>query len=223
MAATASLKGFAIAALILEVFFAIIYAFTVGYARSQGFDELNGLLTALFLSMLLLIGKSPFYSGFGLVGTYLRKFAVGGMVLTFIILAFTIQWYFLMRLFWTGVNVADATNPNKLGTFFYYLRLTRVTTRSSTVTAVAEFTLAEAVACAISMFVGLFSALGRVGPLETLTMCFFGIFGYALNESAFWRLFINDNGYGMRIFLFGSTMGLVASLILGKKEKTARH
>lgn len=99
------------------------------------------------------------------MGTYLRKFAVGGMVLTFIILAFTIQWYFLMRLFWTSVNVADSSNTNKLGTMFNFLRLTRVTTRSTSTTAVTEFTLAEAIACAISMFVGLFSALGRVGPL----------------------------------------------------------
>lgn len=156
------------------------------------------------------------------MSTYLKNFSIGGLTLTFIIVAFTIQWYFLMRIFWTGVNVADSENALYFGDRFNYLRLTKENNRADT-HFMLEFTLSEAIACAICMFVALFPNLGKVGPLETLIMCFVGIFGYALNESAFWRLFINDNGYGMRIFLFGSVLGLVSSRILGKKEETRSH
>lgn len=78
------------------------------------------------------------------------------------------------------------------------------------------FTLAQAVACAIAMYVIMFPLLGRVGPGEALIICFIGNFAYTLNEVSFWRLAINDNGYGMRIFLFGSIAGLVASWIIGR-------
>jgi len=78
------------------------------------------------------------------------------------------------------------------------------------------FTLGQAVACAISMYVILFPNLGRVGPGEAIIICFVGNFAYTLNEVSFWRLSIADNGYGMRIFLFGSVAGIVASRILGK-------
>lgn len=39
----------------------------------------------------------------------------------------------------------------------------------------------------------------------------------------FWRIFVTDAGFGMRIFLFGGTFGLFSSLILGKKETTKDH
>lgn len=38
-----------------------------------------------------------------------------------------------------------------------------------------------------------------------------------------WRLFITDTGYGMRIFVFGSFLGLFISLILGKRDTTVDH
>jgi hypothetical protein len=60
MAPSTSLKGFAVIVLVMEVFFAIIYAFEEGYSSTVTFEDYNGLLTALFLSMLLLIGtQSP--------------------------------------------------------------------------------------------------------------------------------------------------------------------
>lgn len=56
-----------------------------------------------------------------------------------------------------------------------------------------------------------------------LFLCFAGNFFYTLNEEVFFRLQIEDNGFGSRIFLFGSTMGIIISLLLGKKDLTANH
>jgi hypothetical protein len=39
----------------------------------------------------------------------------------------------------------------------------------------------------------------------------------------FWRIYVADIGYGMRVFLFGGCFGFLASLILGKKEQTIDH
>lgn len=39
----------------------------------------------------------------------------------------------------------------------------------------------------------------------------------------FWRIWVTDCGYGMRIFLFGGFFGLFSSLILGKKSTTVQH
>ena len=84
------------------------------------------------------------------------------------------------------------------------------------------FTLSQAICCGISMYVILFPVLGRVGPAESIIISIMGTIGYTLNEAIFWRLNISDNGYGMKIFLFGSIVGIIAALILGRKD-TVEH
>jgi hypothetical protein len=142
------------------------------------------------------------------------------MVLNFIMLAFTIQWYFLVKKFWYAINLGDATNMVTLGQNPLNIRLSGIlhTTATTNNVDMQYFTLAQAVACAIAMYVILFPLLGKVGPGESLIICFVGNFAYTLNEVSFWRLNINDNGYGMRIFLFGSIAGLVTAKILGKEH-----
>ena len=44
-----------------------------------------------------------------------------------------------------------------------------------------------------------------------------GAFLYEVNAQLFWRFYISDTGFGMRIFIFGGFMGLISSVILGKK------
>ena len=51
-------------------------------------------------------------------------------------------------------------------------------------------------------------------------LSFFGTFFYELNSQILWRIFIPDNGFPSRAFAFGSTLGIVSSLILGKKDMT---
>jgi hypothetical protein len=133
-------------------------------------------------------------------------------------LAFTIQWYFLVKKFWYAINLGDPTNTVKLGDNPLNIRLSGILHVQNNVNNgdMLYFTLGQAVACAIAMYVIMFPLLGRVGPGEALVICFFGNFLYTLNEVSFWRLNINDNGYGMRIFMFGSIAGLIASLILGR-------
>ncbi len=89
-----------------------------------------------------------------------------GLVLNFIMLAFTVQWYFLVKKFWYSINLADPYNMVKLGDNPYNIRLsgTLHVSNNVNITDMQFFTLGQAVACAIAMFVIMFPLLGKVGP-----------------------------------------------------------
>ena len=144
-------------------------------------------------------------------------------MLNFIMLAYTIQWYFLVKKFWYAIKLTDSVNNVGLGTNPANIRLSGILKYTYADPAFAVdvqdmkyFTLSQAICCAISMFVIFFPLVGRVGPAEVAIISLVGGFGYTLNEAVFWRLSINDNGYGMKIFLYGSVAGIIASLILGR-------
>jgi hypothetical protein len=104
-------------------------------------------------------------------------------------LAFTIQWYFLMKKFWYCINLTDSSNKVTLGQNPYNIRLSgipHIDYKNGSTTPVVNddmqyFTLGSAIACAISMFVILFPMVGRIGPGESLVICFFGNIFYTLN------------------------------------------
>ena len=56
MATVRSLRGFAAITLFMQIFFGIIYAFEEGYSPNVSYADFNGLLAAVFLCMLLLVG-----------------------------------------------------------------------------------------------------------------------------------------------------------------------
>lgn len=83
--------------------------------------------------------------------------------------------------------------------------------------------LTDYIACFISLIVGYSAIIGRVGNLEVFFYTIIGTFIYEFNSMIFWRIFVTDCGFGMRIFLFGGCLGLFASLVLGKKKTTISH
>lgn len=76
---------------------------------------------------------------------------------------------------------------------------------------------------AIAMAVAFNSVVGRIGLTEVFFLTLFGAFFYEVNAQLIYRWFITDNGFGCRIFLFGSIVGVVMSILLGKKETTVAH
>lgn len=67
------------------------------------------------------------------------------------------------------------------------------------------------------MFAGYSAVIGKIGLGEIFFLTWIGVFGYELNSLLLWRLYIPDNGFPLRAFGFGGALGLVSSLILGKK------
>ena len=133
-----------------------------------------------------------------------------------------------MKKFWYAIKVTDSVNSTGLSTNPYNIRFSNLqhydftTSTDPTRAAINDdmqyFTVGSAIACAISMFVALSPLIGRVGPGEALTLCFLGNIGYTFNEAIFWRLGIQDNGYSLRIFLYGSTAGIITSIFLGRRH-----
>lgn len=62
---------------------------------------------------------------------------------------------------------------------------------------------------------------GRVGAFQVFILCFFGVFFYGFNETVIWRHAISDTGYTLRLFLFGSSFGIVTAFIFSKKDRIA--
>ena len=67
----------------------------------------------------------------------------------------------------------------------------------------------------MSMAVAFNPVVGRIGCLEIFFLTFLGSFIYEVNAELIYRWFITDNGFGCRIFLFGSIVGLISSFLLG--------
>ncbi len=57
-----------------------------------------------------------FNSGFTLVNTYVAGSAYSNALFSFLILVFTIQYYFIIRSFWIGVGLGNDSYNNTLGT-----------------------------------------------------------------------------------------------------------
>ena len=78
--------------------------------------------------------------------------------------------------------------------------------------------MVEAIACAIALAVAMNPLIGRIRLVDIFILAEFGAAFYEVNSQIMWRWFVTDNAFGIRILIFGSVMGLVASLLLGKKE-----
>lgn len=81
--------------------------------------------------------------------------------------------------------------------------------------------MTAAIVCALSMLVAYMALAGRIGGFHAVVLCFFGVFFYGFNEICIWRHAIADNGYTLRLFLFGSTFGYFTALVLKFRDKIA--
>ena len=81
--------------------------------------------------------------------------------------------------------------------------------------------MTEAIACAISILVAYMAVAGRIRGFHVLLLTFFGVFMYSFNETVIWRHVVADNGFTMRVFIYGSSLGIISSLILRTSDKVA--
>ena len=79
-----------------------------------------------------------------------------------------------------------------------------------------ESSYVDCIACCISLVIAYGAIIGRVSNLQTLLFAIGGVFAYQFQNHLFWRFYLIDIGYSMRVFGFGSTYGLVYSLFMGR-------
>ena len=151
------------------------------------------------------------------------------MGLTLLIFGLTLEHYFLIKAFW---EKAGASDPNNSKSFYDSSIVQKISfvnygqDRYSNSMGTgyehdpqffSHHSFVDAIACAIANIVAFGSLVGRVKILESFVLSLFGTFLYEVNAQLFWRFGISDTGFGMRIFIFGGFLGLISSLLLGKK------
>lgn len=67
------------------------------------------------------------------------------------------------------------------------------------------------------------AVVGRISNLKTLLFAAAGVFAYEFNSQLFWKYFIRDAGFSLRVFGFGSAYGLMFSVFLGHFDQTKKH
>lgn len=161
--------------------------------------------------------------GFGFVTSYVRTVSIVSVTHVIIILGLSMQLYFPFRGFWEIIGLSgtkwstrndDDVLPVSVTNYFNDRQVSQMLVSSP---------LTDYIACLISIIIGYSSLIGRVGNLEVYFLTVIGTFLYEFVAMIFWRIFVTDCGFGMRIFLYGGCLGLFASLILGKKNTTLAH
>ena len=75
-------------------------------------------------------------------------------------------------------------------------------------------------AAGLMVIIAMNASIGRIGPLEILTLSVVSIIFFEINNQLFWRMWITDCGYIMRVFLFGSFTGITSGVVLWKRHTT---
>lgn len=147
-----------------------------------------------------------------------------GIAFTLLIFAFTVQNFFIYRIFWENANVND---PNSTSTFSnrYYEKINAINFGTSIQTGYTYATASfmDAIGASLGMYAAYTAVIGRIGLAEIFFLTWIGPFLYELNSQLLWRFVWTDTGYPLRAFAFGGALGLVSSLILGKKDLTASN
>lgn len=155
------------------------------------------------------------------------------MAFTLLIFALTVQNFFIFRDFWDRITVND---PNR-DTWFTNDRYNKInlinygnvfqpqiagTALTITYTFFSSSFL-DVVGASLALYAGFTAVIGRISFGEIFFLSWIGTFFYELNSQILWRLFIPDNGFASRAFAFGGMLGLISSIILGKKDLTIHN
>lgn len=145
------------------------------------------------------------------------------MAFTLLIFALTVQNFFIFRTFWSNISVSD---PNASANFSSsnYPNINYINYGNDQTTyKLPSTSLLDAIGAALAMYAGYTGVIGRVGLGEIFFLSWIGTFIYEVNSQILWRLFIPDNGYPSRAFAFGGMLGLISSIVLGKRNLTLNN
>ena len=131
MALSTTNKIFFVVGLIFQIWWIVIYALDYYYVfypmgtilqeNTYGFNDFQGFLLVLFLLLLFFLGKHLINAGFTLVSMYVAGSAYSTALFAFMIIVFTIQYYFIIFSFWNHVGLGRDDYNNTLGDGPYYM------------------------------------------------------------------------------------------------------
>ena len=159
-----------------------------------------------------------------MVAGYIESSSVTGMAFTLLIFALTVQNFFIFRNFWSNVGVNDPNaSVNFSGSKYPNINYINYGNDLQTNYKLPSASFLDAVGAALAMYAGFTAVIGRIGLGEIFFLTWIGTFIYEVNSQILWRLYIPDNGYPSRAFAYGGMLGLISSLVLGKKNLTINN
>lgn len=179
-------------------------------------------LTNTYVAIALLICV---LSGFTLMSAYITKSAALNMTMCIVVFLLTLENWFIYRCFWNkvGLNLHDVGGNFKEPTPYREISLLPFGNDRQISDQYTSASVYEALGACIAMFAALTPLLGRIGFVELFFLTWIGPAFYELNDTLFNRFYIADQGFGMRGFLFGGILGLILTLIIGKKDISSSH
>jgi hypothetical protein len=158
-----------------------------------------------------------------MVAAYIERTTVTGMAFTLLIFALTAQNFFIFRNFWQRIALNDPNGQvNFTGTSSFINYINFQNNLQSTY-AFTSASFIDAVGAALAIYAAYTAIIGRIGLTEIFFLSWIGTFLYEINSQILWRLFIPDNGYPSRAFAYGGTLGIVASIVASKRDKTINN
>ena len=143
------------------------------------------------------------------------------MAFTLLIFALTVQNFFIFRNFWNRISVNDSSAGVSLSSFNYpYINYINFNNDLQNNNQLPSASFLDAIGASLAIYAGYTAVIGRIGLGEVFFLSWIGTFLYEVNSQLLWRLYIPDNGYPSRAFAYGGMMGLISSLILGKRSLT---
>lgn len=200
--------------ILMQIAICLIYSFLV-WVPPYEFNDPNGpvtfvpIVTTVILFLMVVVG-------FGALFAYIRKLVWSALGFNLLIVCLSIEWFFLIYLFWFKCNIRGYGIDFGSGTWWNNIWLTNQQFKTYddnlTVSAIGAC-LTEALKCALANCIGFSAILGRAGPLEAFFIAAFGTVGYELNRNLVDRLHW-DYGGTYTVFTYGGFMSLAVGLLL---------
>lgn len=159
-----------------------------------------------------------------MIAGYIERNSVTGMAFTLLIFAFTAQNFFIYRTLWRNFSVNDPNaSPSFKHRYYNSINLINFGNDLQSPYAYTSDSFLDAVGASLSMYAAYSAVIGRISLAQIFILTWIGPFIYEANSQLLWRFYIPDTGFTLRAFAFGGALGLVSSLILGKRELTAQN
>ena len=159
-----------------------------------------------------------------MVAGYIERQTVTGMAFTLLIFALTVQNFVIVHNFWKNVGVNDKNaSANFSNSRYNNITYINMDNNLQNNYSLVSASFLDAIGAALAMYAGYTAVIGRIGLGEIFFLTWIGTFLYEANSQILWRIYIPDTGYPSRAFAFGGALGIVSSIILGKKEQTKEN
>lgn len=208
--------------ILMQIGISLVYSFLVwvppyDYTDPNGPVSFTPIVTTILLFFMVVVGNVIcLIIGFGSLFAYIRKLVWSALGFNLLIVCLSIEWFFLVYLFWFktnirgwGVNFADGTTWNNI--WLTNQQFDSMNAQLS-VSAIGSC-LTEALKCALANCIAFSAILGRAGPLEAFFIAAFGTVGYELNRALVERLHW-DYGGTYTVFTYGGFMSLAIGFLL---------